>query len=115
MLLRHGAMKRILQLWLVSLVMPAAFAIASRRAIAAGLGAAQKSAICQGRSSCSAGKLFDGGKSRSGALLTVVEVHLGLKDKPDDAPDDGCHADDGRDGGVEYGCWTAPPSRRGGF
>jgi hypothetical protein len=69
---------------------------------AAELGAAQKSAICQTRSTCTIGKSYDGGKSPAGAPLTVVEVHLGVKDKPDDAPDNGCQAGDKFDGGVEY-------------
>ena len=64
---------------------------------------AQVSAICGTRSTCTVGKSYDGGKSPQGSSLTVVEVHLGLKDKPGDAPDDGCRiADDKRDGGVEY-------------
>ena len=74
---------------------------------------AQKSAICQGHSNCTIGKLHDGGKSKSGASIVVAEIHLGLKDKPDDAPDEGCRADDKFDGGVEY--WllegTQPPKR----
>jgi hypothetical protein len=72
-------------------------------AAAAELTAAQKSAICGARPTCTFGKTYDGGRSSSGAVLSVIEVHLGLKDKPDDAPDDGCLADDDkRDGGVEY-------------
>ena len=74
---------------------------------------AQKSTICGTRSTCAIGKFHDGGKSSSGVPLTVVEVHLGVKDKPDDAPDNGCQADDKFDGGVEY--WllegTQPPRR----
>jgi len=77
------------------------------------LSAAQKSAVCGTRPTCAIGKIHDGGKSPGGAPLTVVEVHLGLKDKPDDAPDNGCQADDKFDGGVEY--WllegTQPPRR----
>ncbi len=71
-------------------------------AMAAELAVAQKTAICQTRSSCTVGSTFDGGKSAAGSALTVVAVHLGLADKPDDAPDDGCRADAGFDGGVEY-------------
>jgi hypothetical protein len=70
--------------------------------MAAELAAAQRAAICQTRASCQIGSTFDGGKSATGSALTVVAVHLGLKDKPDDAPDDGCRADAGFDGGVEY-------------
>lgn len=74
---------------------------------------AQKSTICGARSTCTIGKVYDGGKSLAGAALEVAEVHLGLKDKPDDAPDSGCQAGDKFDGGVEY--WliegTQPPRR----
>lgn len=49
------------------------------------------------------GKAYNGGSSLGGGALSVIEIHLGLKDKPEDAPDDGCRtADDQRDGGVEY-------------
>ena len=72
-------------------------------AAAAELTVAQKSAICGARSTCMVGKAHNGGSSSSGAALAVFEIHLGLKDKPDDAPDDGCRtADDQRDGGLEY-------------
>jgi hypothetical protein len=64
--------------------------------------AAQKSAICQSRSTCTIGRSYDAGTSPAGAALTVVEAHLGLKDKPDDAPDEGCRARDQFDGGIEY-------------
>lgn len=72
------------------------------RVAAAELGGAQKAAICQARSTCTIGKTYDTGKSPAGAALTVVEIHLGLKDKPDDAPDSGCQSSDQPDGGVEY-------------
>src|SRR6478736_5842588 len=74
---------------------------------------AQTAAICQARASCTIAKTTDAGKSPAGAALSVVEVRLGLANKPDDAPPDGCRRDDGSsfDGGVEY--WlldgTAPP------
>ena len=81
--------------------------------VAAELTGAQISAICQTRSTCTVAKTYDGGKSPTGSALTVVDVHLGVKDKPDDAPDSGCRAEDKYDGGVEY--WlvdgTAPPKR----
>ena len=70
--------------------------------MAAGLTAAQKSAICQTRSSCRIGTTLDGGRLAAGSALTVVTVHLGLEDKPDDAPDVGCRAGSKFDGGVEY-------------
>ncbi len=57
------------------------------------------------------GKAYNGGSSSSGVALSVIEIHLGLKDKPDDAPDDGCRtADDKRNGGVEY--WLLAGSAR---
>jgi hypothetical protein len=79
-------------------------------AAAAELTAAQKSAICGTRATCTIGNSHDGGRSSGGAALSVIEIHLGLKDRPDD----GCRtADDQRDGGVEY--WlldgSAPPTR----
>jgi hypothetical protein len=82
-------------------------------AAAAGLTAAQKSAICQTRATCTIGTSFAGGKSPAGSVLTVVAVHLGLQDKSDDAPETDCRAGDKFDGGIEY--WlldgTAPPRR----
>lgn len=63
--------------------------------------AARKAAICQGRTTCELAALHEAGRSPDGATLVVVEVHLGLADKPDD-PVDGCRSDDRRDGGVEY-------------
>jgi hypothetical protein len=80
----------------------AALSIALPFAAAAAPDASQVSAICQARSTCTIGKSFDAGKSPAGSALSVVEVHLGVKDKPDDAGDDGCRADDKFDGGVEY-------------
>ena len=75
--------------------------------------AAQAEAMCQGRKTCKVEKTYDAGKSPSGAALDVVEVRLGLADKPQDQ-DDGCRTDSGdKDGGVEY--WlldgTAAPRR----
>jgi hypothetical protein len=80
------------------------FLFGAWHAAAAALTPAQQSAICGARTTCAVGKTYDGGRAPGGAALAVVEVHLGLKDKPDDAPDDGCHAadDDKRDGGVEW-------------
>lgn len=82
-------------------------------AFAAGVTPEQTSAICQARSTCVVGKTFPAGSSASGSALTVVAVRLGLRDKPDDAPDDGCRNDDKFDGGEEY--WlldgTAAPKR----
>ncbi len=93
-----------------ALISSAAFCAA---VCAADLDPARKSAICQTRAACTIGKVYDGGRSASAAPLIVVEVHLGLTDKPDDAPDEGCHAEGKFDGGVEY--WllegAQPPKR----
>jgi hypothetical protein len=65
---------------------------------------AQKSAMCKVRKTCAiAPSLHDAGSSAAGPL-SVAELHFGLADKPDDAPDEGCIAGDyeSRDGGVEY-------------
>ena len=97
------------------IILPVLFAqlVVALPAMAVEFAAAQKAAVCQTRSSCTVGSTFDGGKSATGSALTVIAVHLGLKDKPDDAPDEGCRAEAGFDGGVEY--WllegTAPAKR----
>lgn len=77
-------------------------ALLPARGAGADLSRAQPAAICQARPTCTIGKSYDAGNSPNGAALSVVEVHLGLRDKPDDAPDSGCRADDKNDGGVEY-------------
>src|SRR5689334_18237756 len=65
--------------------------------------AAQTAAICQGRASCKIAETTDAGKSPAGAALSVVEVRLGLANKPDDAPPEGCRdGNGGFNGGVEY-------------
>jgi hypothetical protein len=63
--------------------------------------AAQTAAICGTRTTCKVGKTHDAGKSPAGASLYVVEVRLGLADKPKDQ-DEGCIDGNARDGGVEY-------------
>lgn len=72
--------------------------------------AVQTAAICGTRTTCKVEKTRDAGKSPAGASLTVVELRLGLADKPKDQ-DEGCIDGNARDGGVEY--WlldgTAPP------
>ena len=73
---------------------------------------AQTAAICGQRSTCAIARSHDAGKAASGASLTVEEVHLGLRDKPDDTGE-GCRNGDEFDGGVEY--WlieSATPPRR---
>ena len=63
--------------------------------------AAQTSAICGTRTSCTVEKVRDAGTSPAGAPLAIVEIHLGLADKPKDQ-DEGCIDGNARDGGVEY-------------
>lgn len=70
---------------------------------AADVADAQKSAMCGDRKTCVVATVHDAGSAASGTL-GVAELHFGLADKPDDAPDEGCIAGDyeTRDGGVEY-------------
>jgi hypothetical protein len=74
-----------------------------------------RAAICQARTTCNVAAVTPAGKAADGTALSIVEIALGLADKPEDAEDEGCHGDDGesRDGGVEY--WliagTAAPKR----
>lgn len=63
--------------------------------------AAQTAAICGQRASCKVEKTYDAGKSPDGAALSVVQIRLGLADKPKDQ-DEGCINDNARDGGTEY-------------
>ena len=63
--------------------------------------AAQTAAICGQRTSCKIEKTHDAGKSPEGAALSVVEIRLGLADKPKDQ-DEGCINGNARDGGLEY-------------
>ncbi len=63
--------------------------------------AAQIETICQGRGSCAVAKTFDAGKSQEGTPLEVIEIRLGLADKPKDQ-DQGCINGNSRDGGTEY-------------
>jgi len=59
----------------------------------------QKAAICGKRTTCKLVAIHPAGK------LQVAEVLFGVKDKPDDAPDEGCKTADGDDpanGGTEY-------------
>ncbi|HVH73875.1 MAG TPA: hypothetical protein VM755_03070 [Stellaceae bacterium] len=77
------------------------------------LTAAQKSTICGVRPTCTIAKRYDAGRSASGAALSVLEVRLGIADKPADGPDSGCRSEDKPDGGREY--WlledAAPPKQ----
>jgi hypothetical protein len=59
--------------------------------------------ICAGRKTCRIAELHPAGKSEAGAALAVAEVHLGLADKGNFAPDAGCKEASGpNDGGREY-------------
>ena len=93
---------------IIPLLFPAVLALAP-----AAVTAAQQAAICGARSSCRVAESDDAGRSPAGPALSVVEVRLGLKDKPDDAADTGCRSGTEPDGGVEY--WllggAAPPKR----
>jgi hypothetical protein len=63
------------------------------------LTAPQKAAICGKRSTCKLVAIHPAGK------LQVAEVLFGVKDKPNDAPDEGCKTasgDDPANGGTEY-------------
>ncbi len=63
--------------------------------------AAQTAAICGQRTTCKIEKTSDAGKSPTDTPLAVVEIRLGLADKPVDQ-DGGCINGRARDGGVEY-------------
>jgi hypothetical protein len=85
------------------LVASAVICVGLRPVHAADVTDAQKAAMCQARKTCVVSPLHDAGTA-AGATLSVAELHFGLADKPDDAPDEGCIAGDyeTRDGGVEY-------------
>lgn len=63
--------------------------------------AGRTAAICGTRTTCRVEKTHDAGASPTGAPLSVVEIRLGLADKPKDQ-DEGCINGNARDGGVEY-------------
>ncbi|HTO85535.1 MAG TPA: hypothetical protein VMQ73_25160 [Methylomirabilota bacterium] len=66
----------------------------------------QQSAICGKRSTCSIAAVKDAGRGVGGVRLAIVEARLGLADKVDDAPDDGCRNDSGDgDGGGGHEFW----------
>lgn len=70
------------------------------------LNPAQKAAICGKRTTCGVTAVHKAG------ALSVAEIHFGIKDKPDDAPDDGCIISDTsekKDGGTEYWLLGAKP------
>lgn len=72
-----------------------------------------RAGICGHRAACRITRVFDAGTSAGGVPLAVAEIHLGLADKPADAPAQGCRNDDGFDGGAEWWLVEArPPAQR---
>lgn len=63
---------------------------------------ARTAEICGPRLSCTVVRIHPAGTGASGRPLAVAEVRLGVGDKPEDAPEDGCHNGNERDGGLEY-------------
>jgi hypothetical protein len=63
-----------------------------------------KATICGAKTTCAITKVTSAGQSPAGEELTVVEAHLGLANKLEDAPDEGCKVGDSDklDGGTEY-------------
>jgi hypothetical protein len=62
-------------------------------------------AICGKRATCRIADLLPAGQSDAGQPLAVAEVTLGLADRPDEGPAEGCRRSDdeeGFDGGGEY-------------
>jgi hypothetical protein len=94
-------MKRILLATGVALLATAALAAAPS------LAPEQKAAICGKRASCTIAAAHLAGDAQ------VAEVHFALKDRPSDAPDDGCGgpASDKHDGGIEYWLLGARPAK----
>jgi hypothetical protein len=81
------------------LCLGAVFVVSCAASAAPMLTPAQKAAICGKRSTCKLVAIHPAGK------LQVAEVLFSVKDKPDDAPDEGCKTADGDDpanGGTEY-------------
>jgi hypothetical protein len=70
---------------------------------------AESAAVCGGRATCRVTERHPAGTDPAGAPLTVLRVALGLRDRPSDAPKEGCRTRDGnaRDGGEEY--WLLRP------
>ena len=77
------------------------FLLAVPAAASAAPDAAQTAAICGQRTTCRIEKTYEAGKSPTDTPLAVVEIRLGLADKPKDQ-DEGCINGNARDGGVEY-------------
>jgi hypothetical protein len=92
------------RLSLAIIVVAAVFSCAALAA--ASIAPAQKTAICGKRATCAVTALHKAGAA------SVAELHFGLKDKPGDAPDDGCIKNinsEKKDGGTEYWLLGAKP------
>ena len=75
-------------------------------AIGADLAPDQKAAICGKRSTCTIAAVRNAGNGIGGVKLAIAEARLGLADKVDSAPDDGCRNDAGDgDGGGGHEFW----------
>lgn len=79
----------------------ASLLLLSSAAAAADPSPAETAAICGARTSCTIVKSHDAGNSATRMPLRVIEVRLGLADKPEEPPE-GCRNDGKLDGGVEY-------------
>jgi hypothetical protein len=63
----------------------------------------QKAAVCGSRGTCEILAVTPAGKGPDGAALAVAEVKLGLADRGEYAPDEGCRSgEEENDGGREY-------------
>ena len=75
-------------------------------AAAATIAPDQKAAICGTRSTCNIAAVRDAGNGVGAVKLAVAEARLGLADKVDEAPDEGCRNDSGDgDGGGGHEFW----------
>lgn len=70
-----------------------------------------KATACAGRhEDCRVSRVLAAGKADDGTPLSIAEIALGLDDKADDAPEEGCRNEDGSlDGGREW--WLLAGSR----
>ena len=89
---------------LAIVVIAASFSCAAVAAVS--IAPNQKAPICGKRATCVVTALHKAGNA------SIAEIHFGLKDKSDDAPDDGCIMDinsEKKDGGTEYWLLGAKP------
>jgi hypothetical protein len=86
-----------------TVAMAALAVLTAAAAFAAGIAPDQRASICGKRASCNVTAVHSAGAAQ------VAEAHFALKDRPSDAPDDGCGSpgSDQHDGGVEY--WLLGP------